>query len=169
MRIGFATGNLTRLRSKPYSCGNLVTSMHLHDNDELAERLATIGLRMTRQRQQVFDVVAESQDHPTAELIFERAKKANPEISFATVYNCLSVLVECGLVRQVILDRAPLRLCPNMREHWHFYCELCGEVLDIDVPKDGTFHTGQLPKDITVSHVDVALRGRCSGCSAGKN
>ncbi|HUS35016.1 MAG TPA: transcriptional repressor, partial [Verrucomicrobiae bacterium] len=47
---------------------------------------------MTRQRQQVFDVVAESHDHPTAEQIFERAKNANPEISFATVYNCLSVL-----------------------------------------------------------------------------
>jgi Fur family peroxide stress response transcriptional regulator len=124
---------------------------------------------MTRQRQQVFEVVAESHDHPSAEQIFERAKKANPEISFATVYNCLSVLVECGLVRQVILDRAPIRFCPNMREHWHFYCEQCGEVLDIDVPKDGTFHTSNLPEAFTVNHVDVALRGKCNHCSAGGN
>src|ERR1043165_3923304 len=90
--------------------------MHVHENEDLAQRLATSGLRMTRQRQQVFDVVAESHDHPTAEQIFERAKKSNPEISFATVYNCLSVLVECGLVRQVILDRAPVRFCPNRSE-----------------------------------------------------
>jgi Fur family transcriptional regulator, peroxide stress response regulator len=117
----------------------------------------------------VFDVVAESHDHPTAEQIFERAKKSNPEISFATVYNCLSLLVECGLVRQVILDRAPVRFCPNMREHWHFYCEQCGEVLDIDVPKEDAFAAGKLPRDFTVSHVDVALRGKCSRCSAQKN
>jgi hypothetical protein len=38
--------------------------------------------------------------------------------------------------------------------------------LDIDVPKDGAFHTGQLPAEFTVSHVDVALRGRCSRCSS---
>jgi Fe2+ or Zn2+ uptake regulation protein len=143
--------------------------MHVHENEDLAQRLATSGLRMTRQRQQVFDVVADSHDHPSAEQIFERAKKANPEISFATVYNCLSVLVECGLVRQVILDRAPIRFCPNMREHWHFYCEQCGEVLDIDVPKDGSLHAGKLPEAFTVSHVDVALRGKCNRCSAQKN
>jgi Fe2+ or Zn2+ uptake regulation protein len=143
--------------------------MNASDNEPLAERLATSGLRMTRQRQQVFDVVADSHDHPTAEQIFERAKKSNPEISFATVYNCLSLLVECGLVRQVILDRAPVRFCPNMREHWHFYCERCGEVLDIDVPKDNTFATSKLPQAFTVNHVDVALRGKCNRCSVEKN
>jgi Fur family peroxide stress response transcriptional regulator len=117
----------------------------------------------------VFDVVAESHDHPTAELIFERAKKSNPEISVATVYNCLSVLVECGLVRQVILDRAPVRFCPNMREHWHFYCEICGEVIDVDVPKESLFASGQLSQAFEVNHVDVALRGRCGPCGAKKN
>jgi Fur family transcriptional regulator, peroxide stress response regulator len=139
------------------------------DHEGLAGRLATSGLRMTRQRQQVFDVVAESHDHPTAEQIFERAKKANPEISFATVYNCLSVLAECGLVRQVTLDRAPVRFCPNMREHWHFVCEVCGEVLDIDVPKEVAFHTATLPQAFRVNHVEVALRGRCGGCAGRTN
>lgn len=143
--------------------------MALQEHEGLARRLATSGLRMTRQRQQVFDVVAESHDHPTAEQIFERAKKANPEISFATVYNCLSVLVECGLVRQVILDRAPVRFCPNMREHWHFYCEICGEVIDIDVPKDGPIHADNLPRSFQVNHVEVALRGRCGPCASRKN
>ena len=139
------------------------------EHQDLASRLATSGLRMTRQRQQVFDVVAESHDHPTAEQIFERSRRSNPEISFATVYNCLSVLVECGLVRQVILDRAPVRFCPNMREHWHFYCESCGEVLDVDIPKEGAFHTGKLPESFEVNHVDVALRGKCRQCSSKKN
>src|SRR4051812_25263668 len=75
-------------------------AMNASENEHRAMPLAPSGLRMPRQRQQVFDVVADSHDHPTAEQIFERAKKANPEISFATVYNCLSVLAECGLVRQ---------------------------------------------------------------------
>jgi Fe2+ or Zn2+ uptake regulation protein len=143
--------------------------MEVQAHEGLARRLATSGLKMTRQRQQVFDVVADSHDHPTAEQIFDRAKLSNPEISFATVYNCLSVLVECGLVRQVILDRAPVRFCPNMREHWHFYCEACGEVIDVDVPKESVFASNTVSQGFEVSHVDVALRGRCAACSAKKN
>ena len=139
--------------------------MPVREHDGLARSLATSGLRMTRQRQQVFDVVAESHDHPTAEEIFKRARKTEPGISFATVYNCLNALVQCGLVRQVVLDRSPARFCPNMREHWHFCCEVCGEVLDVDAPQKSGFAGAKLPEDFQVSHIDVALRGRCANCA----
>src|SRR5688572_14035375 len=95
---------------------------------ELEHSLEVGGFRTTRQRRGVFEVVAGSHDHPTADEVFARARKRMPEISFATVYNCLSVLVECGLVRQVTLERSPARFCPNMREHCHFFCEQCEEV-----------------------------------------
>ena len=36
-----------------------------------------------------------------------------PEISMATVYNCLDALVKCGLVRQVNLDRGATRFLPE--------------------------------------------------------
>ena len=68
---------------------------------EFSERLNTGGFRFTPQRQHVYDVVMQKRDHPTAEEIFIRTKKAMPEISHATVYNCLDALVKCGLVRQV--------------------------------------------------------------------
>ena len=61
-----------------------------------------------------------------------------PEISHATVYNCLDALVKCGLVRQVQLERGATRFCPNMEEHCHYSCDACGEVFDVRVA-DG-FH-----------------------------
>jgi Fur family peroxide stress response transcriptional regulator len=79
------------------------------------------------------------------------------------VYNCLSVLVQCGLVRQVTLERSPARFCPNMSEHCHFYCEECGEVTDIDLPRQNAVSV-PLPAGFRVSHLDVSLRGRCSKC-----
>lgn len=139
--------------------------MGTREHEGLAESLATSGHRMTRQRRQVFEVVAASHDHPTAEEIFHRAREASPGLSFATVYNCLGVLVECGLVRQVILERAPVRFCPNMREHWHFFCEKCGEVTDVDVPLKDAIHQEALPVGFKVNHVEVALRGRCAHCA----
>ena len=119
---------------------------------------------MTRQRQEVFEAVAESHDHPTADDIFERAKRTMPEISFATVYNCLSVLVQCGLVRQVTLDRSPTRFCPNMREHCHFFCDKCGQVTDIELPSRETLSGVPLPQGFNVSTFDLSLRGVCPAC-----
>jgi Fe2+ or Zn2+ uptake regulation protein len=132
--------------------------------EHLERSLEVGGLRCTRQRREVFEVVAGSFDHPTADEIFERAKKRMPEISFATVYNCLSVLVRCGLVRQVTLDRSPTRFCPNMREHCHFFCEDCGEVTDIELPERSTLGKVRLPKGFEVATFDLSLRGVCPKC-----
>src|SRR5712675_474987 len=89
------------------------------------ERLATSGFRSTPQREQVYGVLVGKQDHPTAEEVFIRAKKGMPDISLATVYNCLDALVKCGLVRLVQIDRGATRYCPNMDDHYHFYCDEC--------------------------------------------
>src|ERR1035441_959110 len=77
---------------------------------DLNERLTTGVFRFTPQRQQVYDVLIQKRDHPTAEEVFIRAKQAMPDISMATVYNCLDALVQCGLVRQVQLERGATRL-----------------------------------------------------------
>lgn len=111
-------------------------------------------------------MVADSHDHPTADEILDRVRRRMPEISFATVYNCLSVLVRCGLLRQVTLDRSPTRFCPNMREHCHFFCEKCGEVTDIELPSRTALSGVALPKGFNVATFDISLRGVCPKCGA---
>ena len=130
----------------------------------LTERLNTGGFRFTPQRQHVYDVLLHKRDHPTAEEVFIRAKKQMPEISHATVYNCLDALVECGLVRQVQLDRGATRFCPNMREHGHFYCDACGRVYDVDLPgKPRTDVT--LPRGFKAQRFEIAIHGTCPDCA----
>ena len=83
----------------------------------------------------------------------------------ATVYNCLDALVECGLVRQVTLERGATRFCPNMREHCHFYCDQCEKVFDIELPAE----TGiALPKGYRAEWYDIAIHGRCPACKGGR-
>src|SRR5215469_18251536 len=106
---------------------------HKRSDELLSKRLSTSGFRFTPQRQHVYDVLLEERDHPTAEEVFIRAKRGMPEISMATVYNCLDALVRSGVARQVTVDRGATRFCPNMREHCHFYCDTCENVFDIDL------------------------------------
>ena len=132
---------------------------------ELGERLATSGFRFTSQRRCVYDVLLHKRDHPTADEVFMRAKKAMPEISHATVYNCLDALVQCGLARQVTLERGATRFCPNMEEHCHYYCDECGTVFDVALPTDSAMMPR--PKGFKVDHYDIAVHGVCASC-AGK-
>ncbi len=128
----------------------------------LSLRLSTSGLRFTRQREQVYSVLLRKRDHPTADEVFLRVKREMPDISHATVYNCLDALVQCGLVRQVRAERGASRFCPNMSEHGHFYCAVCESVFDIDLPSAQT--AVSMPRGFTASHYDIAIHGVCAGC-----
>lgn len=139
--------------------------MKTNDSSVLGKSLATSGLRFTRQRRRIYDVLLEKRDHPTAEDVFQRAKRKMPEISFATVYNCLDTLVKCDLVKQVNLDRAPTRYCPNMQEHSHFHCEQCGSILDIDYLPDQKPNQVSLPKGFKVNGLQLTVHGVCPSCS----
>jgi len=130
------------------------------------ERLATGGFRFTPQREHVYNVLSQERDHPTAEQVFMRAKKVMPDISMATVYNCLDALVKCGLVKQVNLDRGAMRFCPNMHEHCHFYCENCGGVYDIDLTRARP--QIPMPRGFKATHYDLSIRGQCPDCAASK-
>ncbi|HEU5072358.1 MAG TPA: transcriptional repressor [Verrucomicrobiae bacterium] len=130
---------------------------------QLRQQLAATGFRATQQRQRVYDVLLKKRDHPTAEEVFLRAKQAMPEISMATVYNCLDALVKTGVVRQVKMERGAARFCPNMHEHWHFYCDRCGGVFDVDLPASPCAAL-PAPKGFTVDHYEIAAHGSCPDC-----
>jgi Fe2+ or Zn2+ uptake regulation protein len=130
---------------------------------ELLQRFAGSGIRLTKQREEVFGLLMQKRDHPTATEVFLRAKKHMPSISLATIYNCLDALVDGGLVKQVNLDRAPTRYCANLEEHIHFYCESCGLISDVETPFNGTWN---LPPGFVVAQAEVSLKGLCAKCSS---
>jgi len=134
--------------------------------ERIHQRLADSGLRFTPQRQQVYEVIKWKRDHPTAEEVFFRARERSPDISLATVYNCLDALVKCGLVKQVKVDRGASRFCPNMHEHCHFYCESCGGVYDVDFDRART--DIPMPRGFKATHFDLSIRGVCRECAGKK-
>lgn len=125
------------------------------------------GLRMTEQRRAVYDALMVQRDHPTAVEVFMRVKTKMPNISLATVYNCLETLTDCGIVKAVNHDREPSRYCPNLAEHAHLFCEGCGGVMDIPLRADrrpqDIWH---LPEDVSILQHEVSFRGLCPKCAA---
>jgi len=127
----------------------------------IADRLAESGHRSTPQRELVYHTLISKRDHPTADEVFARVKKAKPTISLATVYNCLETLVQCQLVRAVNFERGPTRYCPNLRPHAHFHDEASGVTHDIDLPIDLVDQLRELlPQGYAAENIEINFHGR---------
>jgi Fe2+ or Zn2+ uptake regulation protein len=142
------------------------TADNMNVDRHVSEKLATSGFRHTGQRRHVYEVLSQKLDHPTAEEVFIRAKKRMPDISLATVYNCLDALVRSGLVRQVQLERGATRFCSNMEEHAHYHCDKCGAVFDVALVANSA--AVPRPKGFQVDHYDIAVHGLCADCAKKK-
>jgi Fe2+ or Zn2+ uptake regulation protein len=146
-------------------CERMNSAVSSNNDRCLNDRLAVSGLRFTRQRRQVFEVLLGQQDHPTADDVFMRVRKSMPDISMATVYNCLDALVKCGLVRQVSLARGAARYCSNLQAHGHFYCVACGNVFDVALSGAAADLDWRLPEGYRVNHYELAAHGICPACA----
>ena len=131
------------------------SSAEIEISDEIS------GLRMTRQRQEVYRILQQERNHPTANDVFMRVKDRLPSISLATVYNCLEALVQHGIIRQVNFDRESSRYCPNLNEHGHFHDAATGVIHDVDFkPGINLADILNLPPGAFIDDVEITLRGK---------
>lgn len=126
----------------------------------LDDALSHHQLRSTRQREHIFSVLMQHNDHPTADEVYARAKEAMHNISLATVYNCLETLASCGLVKQVNVDREPTRYCNNLKPHAHFHCQKTHRVYDIDINASVIEELkNALPKGYKAGKIEISFHG----------
>jgi Fe2+ or Zn2+ uptake regulation protein len=132
--------------------------------DQLIDRLrARAGFRMTAQRRAVAEALSGSHVHLSAEEVHERARRALPEISLATVYNTLHELVALGEVDEHGFDGRTRRYDPNVGQvHHHLVCEGCGAIRDVE-PGAEVPHPPDLG-GFEVLSTEVTHRGRCADC-----
>ena len=97
---------------------------------EFARACRKLGLADTPQRRTIYKALADSLDHPTAELLWARVKKQLPRVSLATVYRNLKVFVDAGLIEEVATGSSFARYDANRAHHHHLICRACGKVAD---------------------------------------
>ena len=123
------------------------------------------GIKLTHQRIEIFREIAQTEDHPDADQIFQRVRGRMPTVSLDTVYRTLWLLNDLGLVVTLGSSRERTRFDANLNSHHHFVCSQCGFTRDfysndldnIRLP-DSVVSFGE----IDATHVEV--RGICREC-----
>lgn len=96
----------------------------------IEEKLRAHELKVTQQRLVIGKNLAEHDDHPTAEKIYEEVRVNNPAISLATVYKTLDSFVKAGLACKVGTTEGKARYDANLEPHDHLYCEESQKIMD---------------------------------------
>ena len=129
--------------------------------EEAMARLRGAGLRPTRQRLELADLLFREGDrHLTAETLHDDALKSGIKVSLATVYNTLHQFTQAGLLRQVVVDAARSYFDTNIGDHQHFYAEEDGMLIDIPGETIEVAGVPAPPKGTSIDRVDVVIRLR---------
>lgn len=98
----------------------------------LAEKLKRAGYKLTAPRQAIIEVLESSKDHLSHSQILERGQRICPQLSRATVYRTMELLVELSLVRPLYLNDPTQRFVSATGGHHHLVCTNCGGVIEFD-------------------------------------
>ena len=103
---------------------------------------------MTRQRQLIYNIIQRADDHPTAEMIYARAKAEMPSIAFGTVYRNLKLMVDAGEILHIPVAGEPDRYDKTIRPHEHMQCIECGRVADCDPGDLKSYFSSKIGEEI---------------------
>ena len=121
--------------------------------------------RETKQREAILRILRNTKSHPTADCIYEEVKKEIPNISKGTVYRNLKVLQEMGLASELNLNGTVSRFEAKQESHYHFRCERCGRVIDVNEPVDKELDRKvALRTGLKILHHQLEFRGLCLDC-----
>jgi Fur family transcriptional regulator, ferric uptake regulator len=137
----------------------------------LQQAVGQRGIRMTRQRRAILQVMDEAQEHLDVDQILDRAQKVDAEVHLVTVYRTIDLLKKHGLIDE--LDLLHLRgdrhyyESHGPRDHIHVACLRCGKVREFESRLYEQLKE-QIARDfgmkVTVSRTEVG--GYCSDCLA---
>jgi Fur family ferric uptake transcriptional regulator len=102
------------------------------DVDDVYRQCRNLGMRLSRQRRMVLDLLWVEKSHLSARDIFERLNNLGRNIGHTSVYQNLEALQSAGVIE--CLDRANGRLYGYRSDpHSHLTCTKTGNIQDLDV------------------------------------
>ncbi|MFD3444077.1 Fur family transcriptional regulator [Microbacteriaceae bacterium 4G12] len=136
-----------------------------------ATRLRSAGIRVTKPRIAVLDVLEEARprhEHLSAATVEERVRARIGAISTQGVYDCLEALEAAHLLRTLEPAGQPALYESRVNDnHHHLVCRSCNLVTDIDcVVGESACLTPSSTNGFVVDEAEVTFWGLCPSCAA---
>ncbi|HEY9615881.1 MAG TPA: Fur family transcriptional regulator, partial [Microcoleaceae cyanobacterium] len=98
--------------------------------DDALERCQNLGMRLSRQRRFILELLWQAQEHLSAREIYDRLNRQGKDIGHTSVYQNLEALSSQGIIE--CIERSDGRLYGNISDsHSHVNCLDTNQILDV--------------------------------------
>jgi len=140
----------------------------IDEQKRFQEYLRSQGLRFTPQRREIVAKVFATPDHFEADDLVLACRRERKPISRATIYRTLPLLVQSGLIREVLFgeNQTHYEHIRDNEHHDHLVCVKCGKVFEFC---DASIE--RLQKEVCAQYGfhphthSLEIKGYCSRCS----
>jgi len=130
----------------------------------IIEGMKKKGLKLTRQRLEIIDILSREKSHPSASAILAEARKKTPTISLSTVYYTLDAMKRAGLIRELEFNDRDSRYEGDVSDHLNLVCTGCGKIEDFQAPKPVPLEKVEKKTGFRVDSTRFEYYGLCRRC-----
>lgn len=124
-----------------------------------------MNLKLTKQRQEILDLIQASSGHMTADEIHSKLRDQKVTIGIATVYRSLNVLYDESLINRVRHPELGYIYDKNTNDHYHFRCVQCNRIDDVSIEYQDKLHKiVEEDLDCKVESHNINFEGICKKC-----
>lgn len=131
------------------------------------EFLQSKGLKMTKPRLIILEAVFENHEHFNVDDLYEQIRKKHKDVSRATIYRTIPLLVESGLIKQSLRCESKdiYEHTYGHENHLHFICEKCGTIIESGFEKVAELIDELAENEnFQISEYNLGAIGLCSDC-----
>jgi Fur family ferric uptake transcriptional regulator len=132
------------------------------------EQRPVTGVRSTRQRSAIAELLSGSDEFRSAQDLHDQLKASGQSIGLTTVYRNLQALADAGQVDVLRTDsgESVYRHCSSGHHHHHLVCRQCGTTVEVqaDTVEQWAAEVANAHGFSDISHT-VEVFGLCGACS----
>lgn len=125
-------------------------------------------LKLTLSREIVLDVILTQKGHFDVDSVYEKIKRKYKNVSRATIYRTIPLLIEAGFIKKVLpcYEKDCYETIFNQPNHLHFICIKCGRIIEMPSIELEKIYS-DLAKGINFKILDYnfGAKGICNECA----
>ena len=122
-------------------------------------------MRLTTQRQVIFEELEKVTSHPTANDMYDMVRKRLPHIGLGTIYRNLELMAENGMIQKLELGGGQKRFDATTMPHYHIHCLACDRIEDVHMPPPPQLNTlAAAASGYQITGHNIAFTGYCRNC-----
>ena len=129
--------------------------------------LKTKGLKLTAPRRVILDIIFTYHRHFNVDALYDVIRKDHQNVSRATIYRTMPLLVESGLIKQSLRCQSKdhYEHIHGHEDHLHFLCIKCGDIIEVESSEiEKALKKLSAKKNFLINDYNLGAKGICEKC-----